>query len=107
MARGIFSVESMPASPDRLDEFHAWYDDVHLPEILAFDGFTSARRFAPVDGTGPFVAIYEIEADDLQAALDAFRAASARGETTRSDVVQTDPPPRVRLLAEITQAEAP
>ena len=105
MARGIFLVEAMPASSDRLDEFHAWYDDVHVPEILAFDGFVSARRFAPVEGSGPFVALYEIEADDLQAALDAFRAASRRGETTRSDVVQTDPSPRVRLLAEITRTD--
>lgn len=98
MARGIFLVEARPSSPDRLDEFNTWYDEIHIPQILSFDGFVSARRFEPVDDDGPYVTIYEMEADDLAAALSAWREASRRGETDRSDVVQTDPPPRTRLL---------
>ena len=66
----------------------------------------SARRFAPVDGTGPFVAIYEIEADDLEAAVERFRSASRAGEIEPSDSLQRDPPPKVRLLAEITRQVA-
>ncbi len=100
MQRGIFLVEARPASPDRIDEFHRWYDQVHIPEILRFDGFVSARRFAPVTDDGPFVTIYEMEADDLESALGAWREASRRGETDRSDVVQSDPPPRTRLLVQ-------
>jgi hypothetical protein len=101
MARGIFLVEARPASADRLDEFNTWYDEIHIPQILSFDGFVSARRFEPVDEEGPFVTIYEMEADDLAAALAGWRDASRRGETDRSDVVQSDPPPRARLLTQI------
>jgi hypothetical protein len=106
VAIGILLVESLPASPDRADEYHAWYDEVHLRQILGVDGFRSARRFAPVDGAGPFVAIYEIEADDLEAAVEQFRAASRRGDIEPSDALQRDPPPKVRLLAEITRRHA-
>lgn len=97
MQRGVLVVESAPVSPERLDDYNAWYDEVHIPEILAHDGFVSARRFEPVDD-GPHVAIYEMEADDLAEAFAAYRAASARGEMTRTDALRTDPPPRVRLL---------
>lgn len=100
MPRGALIVESMPSSPERLDDYHDWYDAVHIPQVLSFDGFVSARRFAPVDGDGPFVAVYEMEADDLAAAFAAYRAASARGEIVRSDALQVDPPPRVRLVVE-------
>lgn len=104
MPRGLLYVESEPASPAREDEYHRWYDETHLPQVLGIDGFVSARRFAPADGEGRFVTIYELEGDDLHAVRDALRAASARGDVDRSDVVRTDPPPRVRLLVEITGA---
>jgi hypothetical protein len=61
-------------------EFERWYDDVHIPEILAVPGFTAARRFRIVDtnvqGSGGWtnVSLYEIETDDLPAALAALHA---------------------------------
>jgi len=108
VTRGLLIVESAPSSPDRVEEYHRWYDEVHIPQLLSFDLFVSARRFEPVGGVGagvgaaegPFVAVYELEADDIAAAFAKYRAASARGELDRSDALQTDPPPRVRLLIE-------
>ena len=38
MARGIIYVETMPASPDREAEYHKWYNDTHLEQILSVDG---------------------------------------------------------------------
>jgi hypothetical protein len=96
MAKGIILVESYPSSPDRDQEYNTWYDDVHLPELVALDGFVSARRLRPVDGKGPYVAIYEIEGDDLQAVLDNMIASA--GQMHMSDALQLDPAPIPRLL---------
>ncbi|HKY14824.1 MAG TPA: hypothetical protein VJM33_07845, partial [Microthrixaceae bacterium] len=71
MRRGVLVVESRPASAERAAEYHHWYDDVHLPDVLAVPGFVSARRFRVCDrATGVpdpdelgHVTIYELEAD--------------------------------------------
>jgi hypothetical protein len=91
-------VESRPASPDRVDEFNRWYDEVHVPEVLRLDGFLSAQRFKPVDGDGTFVAIYEIEGDDLGALFASLAAAAQTGVIKLSDAMSMDPPPIVRIL---------
>jgi hypothetical protein len=97
MAKGIILVESWPSSPEREQEYNTWYDDIHLPELVALDGFVSARRLRPVDGDGPYVALYEIESDNLQAVLDNMIANA--GKLHMSDALQLDPAPIPRLLA--------
>ena len=94
MAKGIIYVETYPSSPDREQEYNTWYDEVHLPELVAIDGITSARRLRPVNGEGPYVALYEIEGDDLQAVL----AGMSGAKLTMSSALQLDPPPIPRLL---------
>jgi hypothetical protein len=101
MAKGIVYVESYPTSPDRDQEYNTWYDEVHLPELVALDGFVSARRLRPVDGTGPYVALYEIEGDDLQAVLDNMIASA--GQLTMSGALLLDPAPIPRLLQTTTE----
>ena len=96
MAKGIIHVETRPSAPDRDQEYNTWYDEVHLPELVALDGIVSARRLRPVDGDGPYLALYEIEGDDLQAILDNMTA-NAR-QLHMSDALQLDPPPVMRLL---------
>lgn len=96
MAKGIMLVESVPSAPDREDEYNTWYDEIHIPELLALDGIVAARRLRPVDGQGPYVAIYELEGDDLQAILDNMIANA--GQLHMSDALQLDPAPIPRLL---------
>ncbi|OCB28774.1 hypothetical protein A5675_06395 [Mycobacterium malmoense] len=96
MAKGIMYVESRPSSPEREQEYNAWYDEVHIPELLTLDGIVAARRLRPVDGQGPYVAIYELEGDDLQAILDNMIANS--GRLHMSDALQLDPAPVPRLF---------
>ncbi|MGW6332954.1 hypothetical protein [Nocardia rhamnosiphila] len=103
MARGILYVETWPSAPEQEAEFHRWYDEVHLHEVVAFDGFIGARRLVPVDGRGPFVALYEIEADDLQAVVDNMVKVHAEGGLRMSDSIRTDPGPNVRLLRLTTE----
>jgi len=101
MAKGIILVETRPSSPDRDQEYNTWYDEVHIPELVALDGFVSARRLRPVEGDGPYVAIYEVEADNLQAVLDNMIASA--GRLHMSDALQLDPPPIMRLLEVTTE----
>jgi hypothetical protein len=96
MAKGIILVESRPSSPDRDQEYNTWYDEVHLGELVALDGFVSARRLRPVNGESPYVAIYEIEGDDLEAILDNMIANADK--LHMSDALQLDPAPIPRLL---------
>ncbi|OBJ55141.1 DUF4286 family protein [Mycobacterium sp. 1423905.2] len=101
MAKGIIYVETFPSSPDRDEEYNAWYNDVHLKELVALDGIVSARRLRPVDGEGPYVALYEIEADDLQSVLQ--NMLDNAGQLHMSDALQFDPPPVMRLLEVTTE----
>ena len=96
MAKGIMYVESRPSSPDREDEYNTWYDEIHIPQLLTFDGIVAARRLRPVDGNGPYVALYELEGDDLQAVLDNMMANA--GRLHMSDALLLDPAPIPRLL---------
>lgn len=40
--------------------FNRWYDEVHLPALLACPGWLSARRFLAVDDGPKYAAVYEI-----------------------------------------------
>ncbi|MFW0787053.1 hypothetical protein AAFP35_21360 [Gordonia sp. CPCC 206044] len=103
MAKGVLLVESRPSSPERAEEFDTWYETVHIPEVLALDGFVAARRYRPVKEDEPHVSIYDIEADDVVLAVKGLSAAAARGEFQMSDAMQMDPPPSMRILELTTE----
>ena len=44
-----------------LGPFNRWYNEVHVPEILACPGWRSNRRFACLDGEPSVLAIYELD----------------------------------------------
>lgn len=81
MQRHIMLVEA-DAVGGREDELNTWYEEEHLPAVLEVDGFVAARRFvgaANSHGDLPprrFLALYEIETDDLAGALAALSAAA-------------------------------
>jgi hypothetical protein len=83
MARHLLLVHTTPVA-GREDEYNAWYDSVHLREVLDVPEFVAAQRFA-VSATPaadplpaqPYLAIYEIETDDIDAALARLRKAAA------------------------------
>lgn len=63
------------------DEYNAWYNDVHLGEVLQTDGFVRAQRFKVADlmpgvTDHTYVAIYELETDDPGAAMKALNGAA-------------------------------
>ena len=61
------------AKAGRDEEFNAWYDDRHMPDVLAVPGFVSAERFISMTNEGPkYLAIYEVETDDIAATMAEF-----------------------------------
>ena len=98
-------VETMPVSPDREADYHKWYNETHLAQITSVDGIVSARRFAPTDGNGPFIAIYELDCDDLDAAVRRLREFGASGNMTGLENLAMDPKPIPRVYREIGSYE--
>jgi len=56
----------MDVDEDALAAFHGWYEEEHLPSMVAVPGILGARRFAAVTGGQPdagrrrFLALYEV-----------------------------------------------
>jgi len=67
-------------------EFNDWYDNRHLPEVLAVDGFVAAQRFrlTEMDPGQEFahryLALYEVETDDLAKTNQALTEAAGKGD---------------------------
>ena len=73
--------------PGKEDEFHDWYQNTHLGEVIALPGGVSAQRFKLVaklmgSDTNQWLAIYDFEADDAMALLGAMGEASKSGKMT-------------------------
>lgn len=88
--RSILVVHTRPVE-GREDEYHRWYSEVHLPEVVRLSGFVAARRFRFVASDDeraapelPFLAIYEVEEGRLQEA----RAALAEALASSREAVQ-------------------
>ncbi len=81
-------------------EFNAWYDEVHVPEVLGLPGFLRARRFAvhPLgDGTMRYLTVYDVEAEGPEQVLErvaagqpTFRASEAV-DLSSAVIVATSP----------------
>lgn len=64
------------------DEFNEWYNEIHLKEVLQVPGFVGAQRFkihppSLLPHQNPshnYLAIYEIETDDIAATLADLRS---------------------------------
>jgi hypothetical protein len=75
----------------REDEFNQWYDERHLPDVLAIDGFVAAQRFRLADTDPPqqyghrYLALYEVETDDLNKAHRALIEVAGTADMTLSD----------------------
>ena len=79
-------------------EFIRWYEDEHIPQILAIQGFVEAKRFkidpALTQGVAAqpwrFMVIYELETDDIGATLASVTQAVEAGRMLISGAVDLD-----------------
>jgi len=103
MPKGILFVQSNPSHPDREDEYNKWYSTVHIPDVCAVDGVTGARRYkvsdpSSLDPAAPrYCAVYELEADDLNAVIGDIGARAMDGRMAISDSMSMDPVPSMTI----------
>ena len=74
----------------REDEYNAYYENQHIDEVLETTGWLSGQRFKLSAEQGmacplPYLAFYELEADDAQAALDHLNV--TRGQREQSEAL--------------------
>jgi len=81
MEKWIRVVETNCTDAAREAEFNEWYNKVHLPDMLETPGIIKATRYEdiePSEGQGKFLAIYEIETDDIDELMKASHDNIAR-----------------------------
>jgi hypothetical protein len=95
MPKHVFLVRTGPSSPERTDEYNDWYDNVHLPDLLKVKGVVGASRYrvakaqqggAPVSGP-QYLAIYEVDIEDVQDFFEDMMRAATDGSMRMSDAL--------------------
>ena len=72
MEKYILVVALNCSDPAKEGEFNEWYNTIHLPDVLETPGFVRATRWehtAPKEEDAKFLALYDIETDDIQATM--------------------------------------
>ena len=73
-------------------EYHDWYQNSHLQQVMQLPGFLSGQRYRLntaliEDETFPFLAIYDVETDDIEAVLAEMRRRAGSESLTVSDAL--------------------
>lgn len=78
-------------------EFNDWYTNVHLADVLKLPGVNAAQRLKLSDiqhRDGPFewkyMAVYEIDIDDISKTLSALKARSGTAEMPLSPALSAE-----------------
>lgn len=96
MAKAILVAYVTPAGDAAEDEFNRWYDEVHLPQVVArIPGVVGGSRYrlaselldrADVPARR-YLTIYELDTDDLEATAQRLAAAATDGTLDMSDAL--------------------
>ncbi len=94
MAKYTFVVLTNP-TPGKEAEYNRWYNEQHIPDVLQAKGFVCAQRFRLADTqmggdtnkSYKYLALYEIETDDLQASLDDLASRRNTPDMIMSDAI--------------------
>lgn len=82
MGKHVLAVFTNPAE-GRDDEYNDWYNNVHLKDLLSIPGIVSAQRFVYGEQRGEpgpwrYLALYQIDAESIEAAQDALAESAAK-----------------------------
>ena len=94
MPKGVLVVMTQPVEGME-DEYHDWYTNVHIPELLAVPGIAAAQRFeAAPNAAGQlpaqkYLAIYEFDTDPEEALKAMREARSKPGAAPASPALDT------------------
>jgi hypothetical protein len=107
MARYMLLAFSDCKDPSREKEFNAWYDNLHVPDMLEVPGMIRASRWVSAEPKEAqhrkYLALYELETEDV-AAFDAKvreRGMRTMKEGRFSDLPVFDPPDIPRVYKQI------
>lgn len=76
MEKHIVVVALNCSDPEKEGEFNEWYNTIHLPDVLETPGFVRATRWEhtnPKEGDAKFLALYDVETDDVRATMKALQ----------------------------------
>ncbi|MDD5510350.1 MAG: hypothetical protein PHI12_06055 [Dehalococcoidales bacterium] len=62
--------------PLRENEYNEWYDNIHLPDVLETPGVINGTRYVcttPNTGPGKFLALYDVESDNINGVMEEMR----------------------------------
>jgi hypothetical protein len=74
----LLAMNGPTPGPGDEDTYNRWYDEVHVPDLMAIPGVLSARRYKVLDSKLPesarlpYVSAYEIETDSIDAVFKAM-----------------------------------
>jgi hypothetical protein len=76
-------------------EFNEWYDKHHVPDVINVPGFVSGQRFKLADSqlggeaskAFKYLAVYEIETDDIAGTIKELQARGGTADITPSDAI--------------------
>ena len=92
MAKYTFVVLTNPTS-GKDAEFNEWYNKQHIPDVLNVPGFVCAQRFRLADtqmggeSKHKYLALYEIETDDLPGVLKEMQSRIGTDDMIMSDAI--------------------
>jgi len=75
MEKWLLVALSNCSDPAREEEFNHWYDTVHVPDVLETPDILRGTRFKndePQEGHWKYLAIYEVETEDIQQTISRF-----------------------------------
>lgn len=105
---------SSPASPGQAGEFEDWYENTHIPQIrAAVPSITAVSRYQLADPESPgrsdrYLAVYELDTDDIQAAAAALADSAAAGRIDMTTAMNmTDNPPAAQWFQEVARLPPP
>ena len=95
MAKKYTFVVLTNPTPGKEEEFNRWYNEQHIPDVLQARGFVAAQRFRLADqGNAPdadrshkYLALYEIETDDIEASLKDLMSRRGTADMIMSDAI--------------------
>jgi hypothetical protein len=78
------------AKSGREAEFNAWYDNVHLPDMLKIPGVLAGERFVNVfPAAHKFVAVFDVETESLEALGAEINARAGTSQMAISEALDT------------------
>src|SRR5215471_17885239 len=102
MSKGLLLAWTSPASAETEDEFNAWYDKVHIPQVReAIPSITAVHRYRTADfshgtaeGQSPYayLAVYEMDSADVASAAAALADGVGSGRIELTSAMDTSLP---------------